>query len=108
MYDREHDEDWYAFKNIPDNPIRLDFTGCKSYWQFHVILKEAFGFPEYYGKNFDALWDCLDGLFREERTVEIYGLHSLPAAFEEDIRILLKVFEDVHEESPNVTFVVIS
>ena len=90
MYDREHDEDWYAFKNNSRQP------------------HPAFGFPEYYGKNFDALWDCLDGLFREERTVEIYGLHSLPAAFAEDIRILLEVFEEVHEDNPNVTFVVLS
>lgn len=25
----------------------------------HKILKDAFEFPEYYGKNFDAFWDCI-------------------------------------------------
>ena len=27
--------------------------------QAHEYLAEAFGFPEYYGKNLDALYDCL-------------------------------------------------
>lgn len=29
--------------------------------QTHEILKEKLGLPEYYGKNLDALWDCLTG-----------------------------------------------
>lgn len=45
------------------NPIILDFTECETLGEIHHILKENFGFPEYYGENWDALWDCLDGLF---------------------------------------------
>jgi len=33
----------------------------------HPYLKESFGFPEYYGNNLDALYDCLTDL----REVEI-------------------------------------
>ena len=40
--------------------ITLDFTGCKYFLELHDVLKKAFGFPDYYGKNLDALWDCLD------------------------------------------------
>ena len=25
----------------------------------HVLLKEVFDFPDYYGKNLDAFWDCI-------------------------------------------------
>ncbi len=29
---------------------------------FHALIKEALGFPDYYGKNLDALYDCLTDL----------------------------------------------
>ena len=32
----------------------------------HKYLKEVFSFPEYYGGNFDALYDCLSDLDRTE------------------------------------------
>ena len=46
-----------AFKPIHDNPIVLDFTGCRYLGVVHQILKEKFGFPDYYGENWSALWD---------------------------------------------------
>ena len=40
-----------AFKLIKENPIILDFTGCRRLGEIQKILKERFGFPEYYGEN---------------------------------------------------------
>lgn len=28
---------------------------------FHDAISKALGFPDYYGRNLDALWDCLTG-----------------------------------------------
>jgi hypothetical protein len=76
---KEHDESYYAFKPIHSNPIVLDFSGCRYLSEVHKILKERFGLPEYYGENWDALWDCLRDLFykRGDWFVEIYGLTTL-------------------------------
>ena len=106
----EHDESYYAFKPIKDNPILLDFTGCRYLGEVHKLLKECFGFPEYYGENWDALWDCLRDLFykRGEWLVRIYGFNELPEDLREECNKMLEVFDDVHQDTPNVMFQLIS
>ena len=99
-----------AFKPIEENPIILDFTGCKYLGEVHLILKTKFGLPEYYGENWDALWDCMWGLFyqRGDFKVNIYGYLSLPDDLREYCIAMLEVFDDVHRDTPNVTFEIIS
>ena len=99
-----------AFKPISENPIILDFSGCEYLGEIHKILKQKFGFPEYYGENWDALWDCLDGLFSNSGSikVKIYGFNSLNAELRDYCRTMLLIFDDVHKDTPNVTFELIS
>ena len=50
-------------KIILDGNILADIT------QVHEYLKETLDFPEYYGKNLDALHDCLTDLENVEITI---------------------------------------
>lgn len=88
--------------------ITLDFTGCRYLGEIHKILKDKFGFPEYYGENLDALWDCLDNYCDYNLHVYIKGLSDLPEDFNNYIVKMLEVFDDVHEETPNITFEIVS
>ncbi len=99
-----------AFKPITENPIILDFTGCRYAGEIHLRLKTKFGLPEYYGENWDALWDCLDGLFyqRGDFEVHILGFNSLPEELKTYCAPMMEIFRDVHNEAPNVTFKLIS
>ena len=97
-----------AYKKIKDNPIILDFTGCKYLGELHKILKEKFGFPEYYGENLDALWDSLDGWCNEELQVFITGYDTLTGELRDYFDKILGVFSDVHAENPNMNFYVLS
>ena len=101
--DREED---LEFKEITENPIILDFSKCKYWQQVHDMLKEKFGLPEYYGENWDALWDCLRDLFEDmgDWEVHIKGFHTMPQDWQQSCKTMLSVFDDVHKRTPNVVF----
>ena len=92
------------------NYITLDFTGIRSLWNLHEYFKEVFTLPDYYGHNMDALWDCLRYLWSDGEHVEvkIYGFLSLPSDLKEHCRTMLEVFDDVHRDTPNVVFELVS
>ena len=62
--------------------------------QLHEQLAQELCFPEWYGKNLDALHDCLnDIVFPVTITVLFGDLHPK----------LLRVLYDCTEENPNLT-----
>lgn len=52
--------------------IRLDGRKMRTRENAHAVLKEAFRFPEYYGRNLDALWDMLT----ERKNLHILLTHT--------------------------------
>lgn len=94
-----------AFTPITDNPIVLNLEGCKDWGALHKCIRDTFGFPTYYGENWDAMWDCLTDVFfsPEERRIVVRGLSSLPKELQRCTEILRKIFNDLNEKYPWVT-----
>ncbi|MHC1786337.1 MAG: barstar family protein [Christensenellales bacterium] len=46
--------------------IELDGRDMDSRAQLHRVLKASFGFPDFYGRNLDALNDCLGEISQVE------------------------------------------
>ena len=86
--------------------VVLDFTGYNHWSKIHKIIKESFDFPDYYGENLSALWDCMRD-YCDNMHVYIKGLNSLTEEYFEYIKKILEVFDDVHQENPNITFEII-
>ncbi len=38
----------------------LDLSGCQYVNELHDRIEKALNFPEYYGRNLDAFWDCIN------------------------------------------------
>lgn len=79
--------------------IILEGTKLKTINDFHVEIKSILNLPMYYGKNLDALWDCLHDaempLILVWKDFEISRTNM--GASVEDI---LLVFKDAENEIP--------
>ena len=83
--------------------ILLDFSGCKYFDEVHEVLKTSFDFPEYYGKNLSALWDCLLDYCDDDTEIIIKGIDKMPEESHEYMTKVLKVFARISEQNPSIT-----
>lgn len=91
--DNSFPEEYYLYRKNIQGLVVLDFEGCKTLGQFHLAIKETFGFPEYYGENWSALWDCLTDIFNEKTHVVIRGFFSMPENLQEYCTKLFEILD---------------
>ena len=99
-----------AWTIIMDNPVIMDLSGCKYADSIHETIRKAFGFPAYYGKNWDAFWDCIQDFFFDPkpREIQIIGFYSLPADLQKYCTPMLSLLQDIHNEHPEIVFRIVS
>lgn len=93
--------------------ITLDFSNCKTYGSVFEEIITKCDFPDWCGKNLDAIWELMEDDFvwdNKPTLFKIVGTQKLPKdvytfAFK---RIKEKVFDDVTKAAPNVKFEIIS
>jgi ribonuclease inhibitor len=81
------------------NRIILDGSTIKSREQLHGFLAEKLHFPEWYGKNLDALYDCLTEI-SEETELTLTNHAALETALGAYGIVFQKVLTQAAEENP--------
>ena len=89
------------------DPILLDLTGCGDWVTLHRRIRETFGFPDYYGENWDAMWDCLTDIFLQpvQRHIVVKSFASLPQELWEYAAPMQELFSDLQEKYPWVSVI---
>ena len=88
------------------NHITLDFAGIKTLWELHEYFKTVFHLPDHYGRNMDALWDCLYYSFEFPTTITLKNVSAIPAEMQETVEAMLELFDDLQREDEKVTVIV--
>lgn len=82
--------------------VILDFKDVSLRYELHLLLKSALGLPDYYGKNLDALYDCLTDI-REDTEIELRNTESLHEALGGYAKTALRVLKDAADENGHIT-----
>ena len=90
----------YAYTPITTDPVLLNLTGCKDWGTLHQRIHEAFGFPDYYGENWDAMWDCLTDVFLPpvQRRIVVEGFATMPQELRGYAAPMREIFRDLQEK----------
>lgn len=80
--------------------ILLDLNLIKNREQLHDYLALTMDFPDYYGRNLDALYDMLTDIM-EDTCIGIFcgDREDIPAVHLERVK---KVFKDAEEDNPHL------
>ena len=82
--------------------VVLDCSGITTPECLHQKLAEALHFPDYYGKNLDALFDCLTE-YRQDRELVLTNWHDLEYALKDYSGKALYVFHCACLENRHLT-----
>jgi len=92
----------------------IDFRNVKNYLEMHDIIRESLDFPNYYGRNWDAFWDCITDYFgfMEPVRIEILGLDVIERLFGNEAEILVELLrkakyycKDLNPDAPRLKLI---
>ncbi|MCU7645930.1 barstar family protein [Pseudomonas piscis] len=80
--------------------LDIDLSAVGSSAELHILLRDALGFPAWYGCNWDAFWDAITGLVEMPRQLSFHGGSTLSQRLPDDARLLAQCLERMHAEYP--------
>ena len=82
--------------------ITLELTHIETVRALYIYLAYMLALPAHYGRNLDALFDCLTDISEDTRIIVVaQGARGETAAF---LPRLMRVLEDAAQENPHLTF----
>ena len=82
--------------------IKLDASNAPTRGKLHDLFAQTLSLPEWYGRNLDALHDCLTEQCEDVR-VTVAAEELIGALGERYVRQLLRLLRDCAAENPHIT-----
>ena len=76
----------------------VDFTNVKYYLEVHAVIYYSLKFPDYYGCNWSAFWDCLTDMYGKPVYIKIIGIEVLERNFDNVAEKMIKILKRFKRE----------
>lgn len=81
----------YQYKDL----YTIDFTNVQHFLEMHFVIRDSLDFPDYYGCNFDAFWDCLTNMIGRPIHIEIKGLEVIIRKFGDAANVMIEILKEL-------------
>jgi ribonuclease inhibitor len=79
--------------------VSIDLSTIKSRLELHAVLARALGFPDYYGRNWDAFNECIRDF--PPLSLRITGVKKLESTLPREAELLKQCLEAFKAEVSN-------
>ena len=85
--------------------LEIDLRAVQTSTELHALLSQRLGFPDFYGRNLDAFWDCITdpALSSIPKVLRLRGWADLQRRLPLDARSLRETLDDLKFERPDLT-----
>ncbi len=79
--------------------IEIDVGEVETTRALHVLLRERLDFPEFYGHNWSAFWDAINGLIEIPTRIKFFNWDKLEQRLNFDARMLRQCLNELSEKN---------
>lgn len=80
--------------------VTIDLGCMQDKEELHECLAKALRFPDWYGRNWDALWDAITGLVDMPEVLELRGWSAFAETMPKESNLLRELFGEMNEKYP--------
>lgn len=73
----------------------VDFSDVEHFIEIHEVLKRDLDFPDYYGGNTDALWDCMTDMLGDDIQIDIIGFENIKRKYSNEWNKIIQIFKKI-------------
>ncbi|MBQ3126238.1 MAG: barstar family protein [Clostridia bacterium] len=78
-----------------ENHYIIELEDIHSIKEAHACIKAAMHFPDYYGENWDAFWDCATDRLGRPLYIEVRGIERMRQINARETQIFLETLKDL-------------
>lgn len=87
--------------------VEIDLRDVESPAKLHETLRDALGFPGWYGCNWDAFWDSITGLVEMPETLRLLGWSARQERLPRDTERMRCCLAEMTQQFPEAATIVI-